>query len=49
MPLCMNPVRAAAYKDAVFMSGHKFIGGPGTSGILICKKRLLSSGARARR
>ena len=30
-----------AYKDAVFISPHKFIGGPGTSGILIVKKSLL--------
>jgi selenocysteine lyase/cysteine desulfurase len=29
------------YKDAVFLSPHKFIGGPGTPGLLICKKRLL--------
>jgi selenocysteine lyase/cysteine desulfurase len=30
-----------AYKDAVFISPHKFIGGPGSSGVLIAKKRLL--------
>jgi len=30
-----------AYKDAVFISPHKFLGGPGSSGILICKKTLL--------
>ncbi|TNF29368.1 MAG: aminotransferase class V-fold PLP-dependent enzyme [Deltaproteobacteria bacterium] len=28
------------YKDAVFISPHKFIGGPGTPGILIAKKHL---------
>lgn len=28
------------YKDAVFLSPHKFIGGPGTPGILVAKKRL---------
>lgn len=27
-----------AYKDAVFLSPHKFIGGPGTPGILLLKK-----------
>lgn len=30
-----------AYKDAVFISPHKFIGGPGSSGVLLCKKTLL--------
>lgn len=43
----MNPVlnddrRAFAYKDAIFFSGHKFIGGPGSPGVLIAKKRLLA-------
>ena len=28
------------YKDAVFISPHKFIGGPGTPGILVAKKKL---------
>ncbi len=42
----MNPPRAArgdlAYKDAVFLSPHKFIGGPGTPGVLVVKRRLLT-------
>ncbi|MEZ4460872.1 MAG: aminotransferase class V-fold PLP-dependent enzyme [bacterium] len=29
------------YKDAIFLSPHKFIGGPGTPGLLIVKKALL--------
>jgi selenocysteine lyase/cysteine desulfurase len=29
-----------AYKDAVFLSPHKFIGGPGTPGLLIAKRGL---------
>ena len=33
LPLC--------YKDAIFISPHKFVGGPGTSGILLAKKKLL--------
>jgi tRNA(Ile)-lysidine synthase TilS/MesJ len=37
----MNPVGKGASKDAVFMSPHKFIGGPGTPGILVVKKKLL--------
>lgn len=31
----------SAYKDAVFLSPHKFIGGPGTPGVLAVKKALL--------
>ena len=30
-----------AYKDAIFISPHKFIGGPGSSGVLLAKKNLL--------
>ena len=30
-----------AYKDAVFVSPHKFIGGPGTPGVLVAKRSLL--------
>ena len=29
-----------AYKDAVFLSPHKFIGGPGTPGVLVAKRAL---------
>jgi selenocysteine lyase/cysteine desulfurase len=41
----MNPdVEASdgrlAYKDAVFLSPHKFIGGPGTPGVLVAKRAL---------
>ena len=32
-----------AYKDALFLSPHKFIGGPGTPGILVVKRRLCSN------
>ena len=31
------------YKDAIFLSPHKFIGGPGTPGILIAKKALFTN------
>jgi selenocysteine lyase/cysteine desulfurase len=30
-----------ADKDAVFLSPHKFVGGPGTPGVLVVKRRLL--------
>jgi len=29
-----------AYKDAIFMSPHKFIGGPGTPGVLVARREL---------
>jgi selenocysteine lyase/cysteine desulfurase len=32
-----------AYKDAVFISPHKFIGGPGTPGVLVAKRALFSN------
>ena len=31
------------YKDAIFLSPHKFIGGPGTPGILVAKKSLFQN------
>ncbi len=44
----MNPVGEGedahlAYKDAVFLSPHKFIGGPGTPGVLVVKRHLLKN------
>ncbi len=35
-----DPIRA---KDAVFISPHKFIGGPGTPGVLVVKRALLNN------
>ena len=32
-----------AYKDAIFISPHKFIGGPGTPGVLVVKRNLLKN------
>ena len=32
-----------AYKDAVVLSPHKFIGGPGTPGILVVRRQLLTN------
>jgi selenocysteine lyase/cysteine desulfurase len=31
------------YKDAVFISPHKFIGGPGTPGVLVARRALLAN------
>jgi selenocysteine lyase/cysteine desulfurase len=33
-----------AYKDAIFISPHKFVGGPGSPGVLAIRKELLKSG-----
>lgn len=45
LPIDMNaappiPDGHLAYKDAVFVSPHKFIGGPGTPGVLVAKRSL---------
>jgi hypothetical protein len=40
----MSPVceeHPLAYKDAVFFSPHKFIGGPGTPGVLVVRRELV--------
>jgi selenocysteine lyase/cysteine desulfurase len=34
---------AGAYKDAIFLSPHKLIGGPGTPGVLVVRRDLLSN------
>jgi selenocysteine lyase/cysteine desulfurase len=42
----MNPRHSgdpAARKDAIFISPHKFIGGPGTPGVLVVSKKLLKN------
>ncbi len=41
----MNPQTGDAdnYKDAMFISPHKFIGGPGTPGVLVVKRALLKN------
>ena len=36
----MHPQVADAYLDAIFFSPHKFLGGPGTSGVLLFNKNL---------
>jgi len=38
-----TPEGKLKYKDAVFLSPHKFIGGPGTPGVLIAKKHLFTN------
>jgi selenocysteine lyase/cysteine desulfurase len=40
LPIEMNPDAELAYKDAVFISPHKFVGGPGTPGVLVAKRSL---------
>lgn len=36
-----NPLSALAYKDAIYFSGHKFLGGPGCPGVLVAKSRIM--------
>ena len=48
VPINMNPgesdkLGSLSYKDAIVCSPHKFIGGPGTVGVLVCKKKLFSN------
>ena len=37
----MKGASPSAYKDAIFLSPHKFIGGPGTPGVLVVRRELL--------
>jgi selenocysteine lyase/cysteine desulfurase len=39
----MNPAEEGTHKDAIFLSPHKFIGGPGTPGLLIAKRHLFKN------
>ena len=48
LPIDMNPSPERedgqlAYKDAVFVSTHKFVGGPGTPGVLVAKRALFAN------
>jgi selenocysteine lyase/cysteine desulfurase len=36
----MHPADTESYLDAIFFSPHKFLGGPGTSGVLVFNKNL---------
>ncbi len=39
----VRPRRPVSYKDAVFLSPHKFIGGPSTPGVLVVRRSLLTN------
>jgi selenocysteine lyase/cysteine desulfurase len=46
-PYCsidMHPTAGDAYLDAIYFSPHKFLGGPGTPGILIFNKKMYHHG-----
>ena len=52
LPIDMNPTPdepdgRLAFKDAVFLSPHKFPGGPGTPGVLVAKRRLFENSVPA--
>lgn len=38
--ICMHPKNPLQYLDAIYFSPHKFLGGPGTTGILVFNKKL---------
>ena len=38
-----SPGRPLSYKDAVFISPHKFIGGPSTPGVLVARRELFAN------
>ena len=42
MKINMNPSKEASF-DGLFLSPHKFVGGPGTPGVLVVKKKLLGN------
>jgi selenocysteine lyase/cysteine desulfurase len=42
-----GPGLELAYKDAVFLSPHKFVGGPGTPGVLVAKRHLFENSVPA--
>jgi len=39
----VDPADPLSYKDAVFLSPHKMIGGPGTPGVLVARKELFTN------
>ena len=39
----MRPSDDNAYMDAIFLSPHKFVGGPGTPGVLVARRELFSN------
>ena len=40
-PSCLD--HPLAYKDAIFFSPHKFVGGPGTPGVLVMRRELMTN------
>ncbi|HEX6754396.1 MAG TPA: aminotransferase class V-fold PLP-dependent enzyme [Mycobacteriales bacterium] len=41
--MCGKPGEPLSYKDAVFLSPHKFVGGPSTPGVLAVRRELLTN------
>jgi selenocysteine lyase/cysteine desulfurase len=39
----VDPARPLSYKDAIFLSPHKFIGGPQTPGVLVARRELFAN------
>lgn len=38
-----DPARPGSHKDAIFLSPHKFIGGPSTPGVLVARRELFTN------
>ena len=41
----MNPLDEGAYMDGLFISPHKFLGGPGSPGVMVLKNKLIKYSA----
>jgi selenocysteine lyase/cysteine desulfurase len=41
--MCAGPDDPLAYKDAIFLSPHKLIGGPATPGVLVARRELFTN------
>ena len=39
-PVILGPDAPFVHKDAIFFSGHKFVGGPGCAGVLVVKRKV---------
>lgn len=41
VPIDMHPTDPATALDAIYLSTHKFVGGPEASGLLVCNRRMI--------
>lgn len=43
VPICMHPENQMESLDGIFFSPHKFLGGPGTSGVAVLSRKLFNN------